>query len=117
MTAELVRKLQLKEQRLRVVNAPSGFSAGALEAAPDDEDAAVLVFARNSAELDEHAAVAIEAARQDRLAWIAYPKAGQLGTDLNRDRLWERLKDQGIRGVRQVSIDAVWSAMRFRPEA
>lgn len=51
----------------------------------------------------------------DRLAWIAYPKAGQLGTDLNRDILWQHLLPRGITGVRQISIDDVWSAMRFRP--
>ena len=27
----------------------------------------------------------VAAAKADRLAWLAYPKAGQLGTDLNRD--------------------------------
>jgi hypothetical protein len=58
---------------------------------------------------------AIDAARLDRLAWVAYPKAGQLGTDLNRDRLAAALEGQGIRPVRQVALDDVWSALRFRP--
>jgi len=57
----------------------------------------------------------VEAAKADRLAWIAYPKARQLGTDLNRDILWQHLLKRHIRGVRQVPIDGVWSAMRFRP--
>lgn len=51
----------------------------------------------------------------DALAWVAYPKGGRLGTDLNRDSLWELLATQGIRPVRQVSIDATSSAVRFRP--
>lgn len=42
-------------------------------------------------------------------------EAKQLGTDLNRDVVWELLGDRGIRPVRQVSIDDVWSALRFRP--
>jgi len=53
---------------------------------------------------------------EDRLAWIAYPKAGQLGTDLNRDILWRHLLKRRIRGVRQIAIDDVWSALRFRRE-
>ena len=53
---------------------------------------------------------------RDAIAYIAYPKAGQLGTDLNRDVLWGMVRHEGLRGVRQVSLDDVWSAMRFRPE-
>jgi hypothetical protein len=57
----------------------------------------------------------LAAAREDRIAWIAYPKAGQLGTDLNRDILWKHLLAQSILGIRQIALDEVWSAMRFRP--
>jgi len=58
---------------------------------------------------------AIEAALRDKLAWIAYPKAGQLGTDLNRDILAKSLAGRGVQPVRQIAIDEVWSALRFRP--
>jgi hypothetical protein len=58
---------------------------------------------------------AVAAARADRLAWISYPKGGQLGTDLNRDRLAAALAGQGVQPVRQVSIDDTWSALRFSP--
>src|SRR5437870_1596026 len=44
------------------------------------------------------------------------PEAGQLGTDLNRDILWRHLLKRRIQGVRQIAIDDVWSALRFRPE-
>ena len=54
-------------------------------------------------------------ASADRLTWVAFPKAGQLDTDLNRDRVAEALIAAGIRPVRNVSIDDVWSALRFRP--
>jgi len=76
---------------------------------------AVLVFAANSEQLMADGKPAIDAAKEDRLSWIAYPKAGQLGTDLNRDKLFQLMKPYGIEGVRLVSIDEVWSAMRFRP--
>jgi hypothetical protein len=83
-------------------------------AGPGDADA-VIAFARNRAELAAVAAPAVEAARQDRLAWIAYPKAGKLGTDLNRDILAGLLSAEGVQPVRQVAIDETWSALRFRP--
>ena len=76
---------------------------------------AVIAFAIDSAALDTVAAPAIAAARDDRLAWIAYPKAGKLGTDLNRDILARLANERGIQPVRQIAINEIWSALRFRP--
>jgi hypothetical protein len=99
---------------MRVVNAPQGFSLDA-ETTGDETADAVLVFARSKAELEQHVAPALEAARRDDLSWVAYPKGGQLDTDLNRDLLWKLLEDKGVKAVRQVALDDVWSALRFRP--
>jgi hypothetical protein len=76
---------------------------------------AVVSFLVRAADLDDVAGPAITAAREDRLAWIAYPKARQLGTDLNRDVLAGLVEARGARPVRAVSINGVWSALRFRP--
>lgn len=111
-------KLQIKPgQRVAVLHAPAGVELGLPESAIDDPAAAdaVVVFVADRTELDDRGDVLVEAARRDALAWVAYPKAGQLGTDLNRDLLAELLAARGMRGVRQISIDAVWSALRFRP--
>ena len=54
-------------------------------------------------------------AARDALTWVAYPKAGKLGTDLNRDVLAELVKREDVRPVRQVALDDVWSALRLRP--
>ena len=97
-----------------VVKAPKGFDLGS-SVSKEAAGSAVLVFAINTRVLEAKAKPAIDAARENRLSWIVYPKAGQLGTDLNRDRLNELMKPLGIEGVRMVSIDDVWSAMRFRP--
>jgi hypothetical protein len=35
--------------------------------------------------------------------------------DLNRDKLAARLKTKGVRPVRQIAVDDVWSALRLRP--
>lgn len=77
--------------------------------------AAVVSFLVRAEDLDEVAGPAITAAREDRLAWIAYPKARQLGTDLNRDVLAGLVEARGVQPVRAVSVDSVWSALRFRP--
>jgi hypothetical protein len=110
----LAAKLQIKlGQRIRLVNAPRGSPSGR-----DTSDAAadaVLVFVTDRAEFSKHEDLAVKAAREDRLAWIAYPKAGQLDTEVNREVLRKVLESKGVRPVRQVAIDATWSALSFRP--
>lgn len=117
---ELAAKLQIKPgQSVAVVDAPADVTLDvpASTASAPDAAEAVVVFVRDRAGLAAPGVEAVlAAARADRLAWIAYPKAGQLGTDLNRDTLWAALQGRDVRPVRQVSIDAVWSALRFRPE-
>lgn len=118
---DLVGKLQLRSgQRIAVLDQPADVTLDlpadivVVDSAGDAD--AVLAFATDSASLDGSAtADAVAAAKVDRLTWVLYPKAGQLGTDLNRDSLAAALRTRGVRPVRQVSVDAVWSALRFRP--
>jgi hypothetical protein len=109
-------KLQIKPgQSVAVLNAPPGLVLPGVPAAATADDADVVVaFVARRDDLPS-AEPAIAAARADRLAWIGYPKGGQLGTDLNRDRLAATLSAHGVQPVRQVSIDETWSALRFRP--
>ena len=56
-------------------------------------------------------------AHKDQLAapsafWVAYQKANR--ADINRDSLWPILAEYGMRPITQVSVDDVWSALRFR---
>ena len=62
---------------------------------------------------------AIAAARADRLAWISYPKGGQLGTDLNRDLLLEsRQKERsGGHSPRRPTAGAGGQASQRLPSA
>lgn len=107
-------KLQIKDgQSTRLVNAPTGFELGSPVTRAKSADA-VLVFVEKAAQLEKHVGHALDAARDDRLCWIAYPKAGQLGTDLNRDVLVQLMGSRGVKPVRQVALDEVWSALRFK---
>jgi hypothetical protein len=113
----LAKKLNLKDgMKIRVVGKPADVALDDVNQATRGADA-ILVFVKTLEELAAKGAPFIEAALADRIAWLAYPKAGQLGTDLNRDVLWKHLLKQGIQGVRQVAVDGVWSAMRFRPKS
>jgi hypothetical protein len=80
---------------------------------------AILLFVNSLAEARELAPAAVAAIAQVRgegMLWIAYPKGGKgIKPDVNRDKLWPVVQELGWRPVRQVAIDEVWSAMRFRP--
>jgi hypothetical protein len=117
---DLAAKLQLKpEQRLESAGAPPSLAPTLVEmehTGGEQPEAALVVFVADRSELDNSRAQIVESAQRDRLTWVANPKSGQLGTDLNRDSLAALLMESGIHPVRQVAIDGVWSALRFRPD-
>ena len=90
------KKLNLKPgMKARVLGKPANVNLAGVGTTSSAKAGAVILFARTLAELDA--------------------KAGQLDTDLNRDILWKHLLKKGVQAVRQVAIDDVWSALRFRP--
>jgi hypothetical protein len=74
------------------------------------------LFVKNSHELKNLFPKAKKVLRYDGIFWISYPKkSAKTETDLSRDTLWQLLVDKGFRPVSAVSINATWSALRFRP--
>jgi hypothetical protein len=123
--SSLIKKLRIQpRQRVLLLNAPTGYIAllGDLpegvqvSAAPEGEYDFVQLFVTNSEDLDRLRQTAMDAVAYDGLLWISYPKrSSKVATDLTRDVLWKLMGDTGLRPVTQVSIDKVWSALRFRP--
>lgn len=113
---DLATKLQIKpDASVFVVGAPSGFAVARRTLAPSSRAAgAVVGFVTRRGEIPRQRAV-LAAAAADRVAWIAYPKAGQLGTDITRDTLRADVAALGLDTVRQVAIDETWTALRLRP--
>jgi hypothetical protein len=121
----LVKKLGIRSgQRVLILNAPDGY-VELLGELPNGVELSetrmgrfdfVHLFVKDSTELDAYRPAAMDALEYDGLLWISYPKrSSKVKTDLTRDVLWELMKGTGLRPVTQVSLDAVWSAMRFRP--
>ena len=113
---EAAEKLRLSGHDVRWLGDARGAHFGGLSARPGKETA-LVAFVATRRELDRFEAAIVESALADRLTWVVYPKGGQMGTDLNRDILWKSLLERGIRPVTNVSIDATWTALRFRPTA
>jgi Bacteriocin-protection, YdeI or OmpD-Associated len=74
-----------------------------------------LVFAINQNQLNGILREVLPALDNDGKLWVAYPKTtSKIASDLNRDCSWNSLSDAGYEGVRQVALDHVWSALRFK---
>jgi hypothetical protein len=122
----LFQKLNLKEQtEILVVNAPESFEPE-LEALTevtvlrDEQDIAGVTFALSfvtqQQALDDLARAIAAKTQGDAVIWFAYPKgtSKKYKCDFDRDTGWSTLGELGFEGVRQVAIDADWSALRFR---
>ena len=75
-----------------------------------------LAFVTQQNEVDNLAHAIAQRAEGDAILWFAYPKASSKNytCDFNRDTGWAVLGELGFEAVRQVAIDADWSALRFR---
>jgi hypothetical protein len=121
----LLKKLQIRAgARLWLVNVP-GEIAEALTAGaevepvkPGERYDGALVFCGGPEEVAALAPKVIAGPAPDGLLWFCYRK-GKTGqtAGLTRDAGWEPVIAAGYRPVRSVSIDADWTALRFRESA
>ncbi|PRC91256.1 hypothetical protein [Solimicrobium silvestre] len=75
-----------------------------------------LIFVSQKNQIDQIVPILANKAQGDAIVWFAYPKgtSKKYQCDFNRDTGWDTLKELGFDTVRQVAIDADWSALRFR---
>lgn len=74
-----------------------------------------LVFSINQKQLTGILREVLPALAEDAKLWIAYPKAAsKIVTDLNRECTWDFLTDEGYETVSHITLDHVWSALRFK---
>ncbi|MCX6331554.1 MAG: YdeI/OmpD-associated family protein [Chitinophagia bacterium] len=74
-----------------------------------------LIFAINQFQLNNILKELFSALHADCKLWIAYPKTtSKIVSDLNRDASWDILSKNDFEAIRQVTMDHVWTAMRFK---
>lgn len=123
----LIKKLNFKNQpAVYVINAPASFGAVLdawrtlatvhVQLARAKDVSFALAFATQQSEVDRYAERIAQASSGDAVVWVAYPKASSKNftCEFNRDTGWARFGAHGFEPVRQVAIDADWSALRFR---
>jgi len=73
-----------------------------------------LVFAVNTCQLVGILKDVLPVLNKEGKLWIAYPKtASKIASDLNRDCNWETLTGSDFVAVNEVTLDHVWTALRF----
>ena len=124
MPTSLAQKLQIKSGKLIVINAPKGYAEQLTKELNDltvsmrasGQAEAVLLFVNSLAEAQNLTPKAGKLVRPAGMLWIAYAKGtSKVKTDVNRDVLWKAIEPIGWQPVRQIALDEVWSAMRFKP--
>lgn len=77
-----------------------------------------LVFAVNEQQLGTIVQEVLPALRHDGKFWVAYPKPGsKISTTLTRECSWGCITGAGYEVVRDVALDHVWTAVRFKKAA
>lgn len=122
----LFKKLNLgSNDKILILNSPVSFEAELSQldkvtvlrkATPKLKTEFAIGFAVTQAELDLVSSTFAKAVEGDAIIWIAYPKKSSktYNCEFNRDSGWSVLGNAGFEPVRQIAIDADWSALRFR---
>ena len=73
-----------------------------------------LVFAVNENQLNGIMREVLPAMQENAKVWIAYPKtSSKIVTDLNKSCSWNCVCDAGFESSEELTLDHVWTAMRF----
>ncbi|MDA2939197.1 DUF3052 domain-containing protein [Acidobacteria bacterium AH-259-A15] len=123
MSRPLANKLYIREgYRVAILNPPRGYSQSLGELPDgvsttkslDGEFDWIQLFVIKRKKLEEELPRVRNALKPGGLLWISYPKGNQLEADINRDTIAEYAKTIGLKAVAQVSVDDIWSALRFK---
>jgi hypothetical protein len=76
----------------------------------------MILFVKSISEVEFFAPVALHNLLADGVLWFCYTKKNskKYKSDIDRDHGWKVLNDSGFHGIRMVSVNEDWSALRFR---
>src|SRR5512133_634751 len=126
--SNLLKKLNYKDQkRIAVINADDRLSGLIFvelekdvsvdrEIDPRYPYSFIILFVKNISEVEHLTPMVVHNLMADGVLWFCYPKktSKKYKSDLDRDHGWTDLNKSGLHGIRMVSVDGDWSAMRFR---
>lgn len=81
-----------------------------------DEYNGIQLFIKNSTEVIASLQIVWPLLKPDTIFWITYPKKSSgMQTDLEMMSSWDELTDLGLRPVTSISVNEIWTALRFKP--
>jgi hypothetical protein len=123
----LLEKLNYKGQtRIAVINAGKNYSLASLKAMKGIQiDTEVdqrfpydfmIIFVKQVSEVEKFTPAVLHNLVADGILWFCYPKKSskKFTSEVDRDHGWDELNEASFYGIRLVSVDDDWSAMRFR---
>lgn len=118
---EIIKKFKFKDIGI-VINAPetleNKFVALGFKTMFDKgiKSKNTLIFINNNKEYLDFLNSQLNNIEPDSVLWFAYPKGtSKIKTDINRDTIRLTGQEFNITTVTAISIDSIWSALRFRP--
>jgi hypothetical protein len=122
----LAKKLQMKPgKHWLLFNAPANYLP-ILEPLPEETKISfeakgnfdgIQLFVKDSAELIENLKLIAPVLATDTILWIIFPKKSSgIKTDLEMMSGWEVGKIYGLKPVAAISVNEVWTSLRFKPE-
>ena len=118
---DIIRKLKFTNKAV-IINAPAdiekkfvdlGFTTAFDKKVKSTN---TLVFINNNNEYLDFLNKQLKNIEPDSILWFAYPKgSSKIKTDINRDTIRVTGEEFNITTVTAISIDDIWSALRFRP--
>lgn len=101
-------------KNISVINPPEGIPGTGKKGAP--APGGLLLFVRSLDELNKRIKTLAKSAKHPEPFWISYPKKSSgIVSDLGRAVCYRAMKQSGFTAVSQISVNAEWSAMRFKP--
>ena len=116
-----IKKFRFKDKGI-VINAPSTLEIQFMELGfktsfdKEIKSKNTVIFINNNIEYLDFLNNQLKNIEPDSVLWIAYPKGtSKIKTDINRDTIRVTGEEFKITTVSAISIDNIWSALRFRP--
>jgi Bacteriocin-protection, YdeI or OmpD-Associated len=125
--SDLSKKLQIKPgKHWLFFNAPANYLT-IIEPLPDEVSISyeptgnfdgIQLFIKNADDLASSLKVLIPILKNDTIFWVTYPKKSS-GMDSGLEMMgsWDELTGLGLRIVTSVSVNEMWTALRFKPVA
>ena len=100
-----------QDQRIQVFGEPQPTPEETIAGNTTENPDVVVAYVHHQQELETLLPAIKPDLKKTTLLWLMYPKGNK---DFHRDTIHVFMRTQGLQGTSMVSVDKIWSAMRFK---